>query len=184
MRRRLPVLSFRGRSAGNPGCHSSELQKLTGRGAQCPVLAARPGCEETAAFGLRGFSCRARSAREHGAVSVMSLQENYEPSTPGLGRGFRLGRGGAPGARLWRSPGSTKVSQDRTETRIKLKVLGGLVARSGVFSRPLRNSRSWPLLAGAIRRDWSVRNSNRFCRSFHLSRNDEIASRIVARVAF
>ena len=49
---------------------------------------------------------------------------------------------------------------------------------------PLRNPRSWPLLAGAIRRDWSVRISNRFCRSFHLSRNDEIASKIVARNPF
>ena len=40
-----------------------------------------------------------------------------------------------PGCR-GRFPGSTKLSQDRTETRIKLKVLGGLVARSGVFFAP------------------------------------------------
>ena len=42
---------------------------------------------------------------------------------------------GGPG-RQGRSPGFTKLSQDRTETRIKLKVLGGLVARSGVFFAP------------------------------------------------
>ena len=49
---------------------------------------------------------------------------------------------------------------------------------------PLRNPRSWPLLAGAIRRDWSVRIPNCFCRSFHLSRNDEFASKIIARDPF
>ena len=49
---------------------------------------------------------------------------------------------------------------------------------------PLRNPRSWRVLANAIRRDWSVRNSNRFCRSFHLSRNDGIASKIIARDPF
>ena len=42
---------------------------------------------------------------------------------------------GEPGCQ-GRFPGSTKVSQDRTETRIKLKVLGGLVARSGAFFAP------------------------------------------------
>ena len=42
---------------------------------------------------------------------------------------------GGPG-RQGRSPGFTKLSQDRTETRIKLKVLGGQVARSGVFFAP------------------------------------------------
>ena len=83
---------------------------------------------------------------------------------------------GEPG-RQGRSPGFTKFAQDRRETRRKVEVQGGL------FARRLRNRRSWPLLAGAIRRDWSVRNSNRFCRSSHLSRNDGIASRIVARVA-
>ena len=143
------------------------------------------------AFELRRISCRARCARKHGAVSVMSLQENYEPSTPGLGRGFWLGRGGAPGARLWRSPGSTEFVRDRTETRRKLRVQGVQVARFPANQffplrpwGPLRNSRSWPLLAGAIRRDWFVKNSNRFCRSFHLSGNDRIASKIVARNPF
>ena len=46
------------------------------------------------------------------------------------------------------------------------------------------NSRSWRVLANAIRGDWFVRISNRFCRSFHLSRNDEIASKIIARNPF
>ena len=78
-----------------------------------PLLRRRntKGCgEETAAFGLRGFSRRAPCARKTGSVSVMSLQKNYEPSTPGLGRGFWLGRGGAPGARL-RRPGRMKKPQ-------------------------------------------------------------------------
>ena len=44
-----------------------------------------------------------------------------------------------PGCR-GRFPGFTKVPQDRTETRIKLKVLGGLVARSGVFFAPPEKS--------------------------------------------
>ena len=42
----------------------------------------------------------------------------------------------APPGCQGRFPGFTKVSQDRTETRIKLKVLGGLVARSGAFFAP------------------------------------------------
>ena len=49
---------------------------------------------------------------------------------------------------------------------------------------PLRNSRSWRVLATANRRDWSVRNSKCFCRVFHLSRNDRIAKGIVARNDF
>ena len=49
---------------------------------------------------------------------------------------------------------------------------------------PLRNSRSWPVLASADRRDCPVRNSNRFCRSFRLSRNHRIASKIIARDPF
>ena len=90
-----------------------------------------------------------------------------------------------------RSPGFRKLPQDRTETRIKLRVQGAQVARfpaNQFFSLrpwgPLRNSRSWPVLTTASRRDWFVKNSNRFCRSFHLPRNDEIASRIVARNPF
>ena len=50
--------------------------------------------------------------------------------------------------------------------------------------RSLRNPRSWRVLATANRRDWSVRNSNCFCRVFHLSRNDRIAKGIVARNDF
>ena len=46
------------------------------------------------------------------------------------------------------------------------------------------NSRSWRVLASANRGDWFVRNSKCFCRSFHLSRNDEIASEIIARDPF
>ena len=93
-----------------------------------------------------------------------------------------------PAGSLWRArlsgafPGFTKFSQDRTETRIKLKVQGGQVAHSPAkqfFSLrpwgPLRNSRSWPVLATASRRDWFAKNPNRFCRSFHLSRNGGIA---------
>ena len=107
-----------------------------------------------------------------------------------------------------RFPGFTKVSVDRTETRIKRKVAGGLVARyepddsepppflvscrsqasQSFFSlRPrssLRNRRSWRVLAGANRRDCLVRIPNCFCRSFHLSRNDGNASKIVARDPF
>ena len=156
---------------------------------------------------------------------------------------------GEPGCQ-GRFPGFTKLSQDRTETRIKLKVARGQVARfcidsaiaadvapnsiystkcarasralrarsarlsgalpwihesfpgsygnsnktqgPGGASCPLRrffrapwgNSRSWPVLASAIRRDWFVRNSKCFCRSFHLSRNDGIASKIIARDPF
>ena len=104
-------------------------------------------------------------------------------------------------------PGSTKFVQDRTETRIKLKVARGQVARYGpddsepppflvscrsqqarVFSlrprSPLRNRRSWRVLAGANRRDCLVRIPNCFCRSFHLPRKDGIASQIVARDPF
>ena len=146
---------------------------------------------KTAAFELRRISCRARCARKHGAVSVMSLQKKYESSTPGLGRGFWLGRGGAPGARLWRSPGSTEFVGDRTETRRKLRVQGVQVARFPANQffpfrpwRPLGNPRSWPVLANANRGDWFVKISKRFCRSFHLSRNDGIASKIIARDPF
>ena len=104
-------------------------------------------------------------------------------------------------------PGSTKFAQDRTETRIKRKVARGQVARYGpddseplpflvscrsqqarVFSlRPrssLRNRPSWRVQANASRRDWFVTNSNCFCRSFHLSRNGGIASKITARDPF
>ena len=88
--------------------------------------------------------------------------------------GFPLASHGCQG----RFPGFTKVSQDRTETRRKVRVQGGL------FARTLRNRRSWPVLATASRGDWSVRISNCFCRRFHLSRNDGIASRIVARDPF
>ena len=49
---------------------------------------------------------------------------------------------------------------------------------------PLRNPRSWRVLADASRRDWLVRNSKCFCRSFHLSRKDKIASKIDARDPF
>ena len=50
--------------------------------------------------------------------------------------------------------------------------------------RSLRNRRSWRVLAGANRRDCLVRIPNCFCRSFHLSRNDGNASKIVARDPF
>ena len=56
--------------------------------------------------------------------------------------------------------------------------------RKAVFRTALRNPRSWRVLAGANRRDWFVRISNRFCRSFHLSRNGGIASKITARDPF
>ena len=78
-------------------------------------------------------------------------------------------------------PGFTEVVRDRTETRRKCKVAGGLVARYEPDDSELR---SWRVLAGANRRDCLVRIPNRFCRSFRLSRNDEIASRIVARGPF
>ena len=94
-----------------------------------------------------------------------------------------------------RFPGSTEFVRDRTQTRRKLRVQGGLVARYepddselppflGPCRVSLRNRRSWRVLAGANRRDCLVRIPNRFCRSFHLSRNDGIASRIVARDPF
>ena len=90
-----------------------------------------------------------------------------------------------------RSQEFPKFVQDRTQTRRKLKVQGGLFARfpGNLFSplRPgtaLRNGRSWRVLAGANRRDCLVRIPNCFCRSFHLSRNDRIAKGIVARNAF
>ena len=114
---------------------------------------------------------------------------------PGPGRG--LWRGAARTPTLWdpfekwtsgACPGFTKFVQDRTEARRKLMVQGGQVARFSFFPlrpwSPLRNSRSWRVLASANRRDWSVRNSKCFCRSFHLSRNDRIAKGIVARNAF
>ena len=79
--------------------------------------------------------------------------------------------------------------RDRTQTRRKLKVQGGLFGKQKQnFSlrprSPLRNSRSWRVLAAANRRDWSVRNSKCFCRVFHLSRNDRIAKGIGARNDF
>ena len=91
--------------------------------------------------------------------------------------------------------GCTEVARDRTETRRKLKVAGGLVARYepddselppflGSCRVSLRNRRSWRVLAGANRRDCPVRIPNRFCRSFHLPRKDGIASQIVARDPF
>ena len=101
-----------------------------------------------------------------------------------------------PGRGLWRGAattqtgqaGSRKFVQDRTETRRKLRVQGGQVARFSFFplrpGSPLRNSRSWRVLATANRRDWSVRNSKCFCRVSHLSRNDRIAKGIVARNDF
>jgi len=46
------------------------------------------------------------------------------------------------------------------------------------------NSRSWRVLANADRGDCLVRIPKRFCRSFHLSRNDKIASKIIARNPF
>ena len=51
-------------------------------------------------------------------------------------------------------------------------------------ARSMGNPRSWPVLANANRGDWFVKIPKRFCRSFHLSRNDEIASKIIARDPF
>ena len=116
----------------------------------------------------------ARSARSARSLAGLLWKKGRKPFPRLLPR--RAG-----GRVLRRNPGGRG---DHQELAQKLASRRDIAAFLMQFWASSEYSRSWPVLASANRGDWFVRNSKRFCRSFHLSRNDEIASQIVARDPF